>query len=266
MPKVSVIIPTWNRENLIRNTIHSAQNQTIKNIEILVCDDGSTDDTNQIVKEINKKDKRVKWIEGKHYGRPAIPRNIGIKKAEGEWIAFLDSDDKWLPQKLERQLKIMKEINCLASATNAWRFIQTTKVKEIFYSYNQKLITFNNLTKINYIVCSSAVIHKSILKITNGFPENKSLKTLEDYAMWLRVATQTNFAFINKPLLIYRDNPENSIRNIGEKDEYIQKKYIYKNFLKWAKESNVSYKFRLKIFLIYIKIFLGITKKLLKKF
>ncbi|MCK4744658.1 glycosyltransferase, partial [Candidatus Parcubacteria bacterium] len=64
MPKVSVIIPTWNRENLIRNTIHSAQNQTIKNIEILVCDDGSTDDTNQIVKEINKKDKRVKWIEG----------------------------------------------------------------------------------------------------------------------------------------------------------------------------------------------------------
>jgi glycosyltransferase involved in cell wall biosynthesis len=101
-PKISVIIPTWNRELLIKEAIESVLNQTTPVHEIILCDDGSSDQTIEYVK--NTFGKKVKILSLNHSGRPSIPRNRGIHAATGEYIAFLDSDDLWMPNKLELQL------------------------------------------------------------------------------------------------------------------------------------------------------------------
>ncbi|MFY9338906.1 MAG: glycosyltransferase family A protein [Methanosarcina flavescens] len=99
MAEISVIIPTWNRAETLGKAISSALNQTLSPYEVLVCGvDGSPDQ--KVVNSIN--DPRVRWIEGGKDGLASIPRNIGIKASKGEWLAFLDSDDEWLPEKLEK--------------------------------------------------------------------------------------------------------------------------------------------------------------------
>lgn len=97
--QVSVVIPTYNRENTIESSVRSALNQTYPVEEVLVCDDGSTDHTESIVRSIE--DDRVKWLPGRHWGRPAPPRNRGLQVATGQWLAFLDSDDEWDNNKVE---------------------------------------------------------------------------------------------------------------------------------------------------------------------
>ncbi|HEY5588734.1 MAG TPA: glycosyltransferase family 2 protein, partial [Candidatus Paceibacterota bacterium] len=93
-PKISVIIPTYNRANLIRNTIMGVINQTFTDWELLVVDDGSTDNTKEIVDELIKNDNRIKYFYQEASGGPSSPRNLGIEKATGEYVAFLDSDDE----------------------------------------------------------------------------------------------------------------------------------------------------------------------------
>src|SRR5512143_1318657 len=101
---VSVIIPTWNRGDTILGAIRSALEQSHPVREVLVCDDGSTDGSEAIVHALS--DFRVKWLPGAHGGMPAVPRNRGVEASESEWIAFLDSDDRWSPEKLECQIAI----------------------------------------------------------------------------------------------------------------------------------------------------------------
>ena len=107
-PKVSVVIQTWNRAELISSAIESVLNQTLQPIEILICDDGSTDETFRIVDSFAIKDSRVKWVPGKRSGFAAAPRNRGLFEAKGDWIAFIDSDDVWRKDKLMLQLEGFK--------------------------------------------------------------------------------------------------------------------------------------------------------------
>src|SRR5690349_9096181 len=118
---ISAVIPTWNRGKTIRAAVESVLAQSYPVTEILICDDGSTDDTAQVVSSIE--DPRIRWLPGERSGGPAQPRNRGIENARGEWVAFLDSDDEWLPQKLERQIERIQASRCKASSCNAVRFI-----------------------------------------------------------------------------------------------------------------------------------------------
>src|SRR3989304_3363777 len=174
---VSVIIPTWNRANIVVKAIKSVLNQTLPPLEILVCDDGSIDDTFEIVKSI--KNKRIKWIAGAHSGLPAVPRNRGIKESRGEWLTFLDSDDEWLPKKLEKQLALAKRLDCLAVCCNAYSVDAEGKRKK-YLAYSKETIDFFDLLKANHVICSTAVIHRSLISKCLGFPENKNLKAIED--------------------------------------------------------------------------------------
>ena len=101
-PLVSVIIPTYNRAGVIKETINSIINQTYSNFEIIIVDDGSTDNTGDIIKTFQ--DDRIKYYWKKNTGLPSKARNVGLKHVNGEFIAFLDSDDIWLPKKIETQL------------------------------------------------------------------------------------------------------------------------------------------------------------------
>ena len=104
MPQVSVIIPTYNRAHLLSRAIKSVLNQTFQDFEIIIVDDASTDDTDKLV--VSFHDSRVRYIQHeKNHGGGAV-RNSAIKQAQGDYIAFLDSDDEWLPEKLEKQMKL----------------------------------------------------------------------------------------------------------------------------------------------------------------
>ncbi len=228
---VSVIIPTWNRAAFIKKAINSALKQTFSPLEIIVCDDGSTDNTFEIINSF--KDSRIRWTAGPRSGRPAIPRNRGIAISRGEWIAFLDSDDEWLPEKLETQLSLAVKLKCKAVCSNAYRVIPNKGTEGNLLSWHKNRLSFYDLIKVNNVICSSAMIHRSCFSTVVGFPEEIQLTALEDYALWLRIATQTDFAFIKEPMTIYHDDAVNSIRK-EKPDVNVQRQQILLNFLEWG--------------------------------
>lgn len=239
METISVIIPTWNRSNTLLPAIVSALTQTYQPLEVLVCDDGSTDDSHMLVKSL--RNPKVQWVSGRHTGLPAVPRNRGVIKARGEWIAFLDSDDIWLPSKLAKQMATAKKTNAKAICGSAYieslgkrRIRKDSRIVSFLYQY--KRITFEDLLRSNRLMCSSVCIHSSLFHIVGGFPEGKRLKAIEDYALWLRIATQCDFIYIYTPLLIYNDDRATSIRVPGFLWE--QQQRVFNDFLRWAGHNN----------------------------
>lgn len=229
MHRVSVVIPTWNRAQTLRAAIDSVLNQSFPVHEVLVCDDGSTDDSQSIVATYPAE--KVKWIEGPRAGRPAIPRNRGIRIAEGDWIAFLDSDDEWMPAKIEKQMKDLADSGLKASCTNAYRVVPGKGTTGKYLGNTETSFNLAALLRTNYVICSSALISKSVLVETGGFPEDESLRAIEDFALWLRVATKTSFSYNREPLTVYLDDAANSIRS-GTK-EGIQRESVMRDLYNW---------------------------------
>lgn len=261
MTKISVIIPTWNRAETLGKAILSALNQTLPPFEILVCGvDGSPDQ--KVVNSIN--DSRLVWIEGGRDGLASIPRNRGIKASKGDWLAFLDSDDEWLPDKLEKQLKHANKLGCPAVCSDAIRHIPSQGHQGTLVNGNISgdLISFPLLTSENYVVCSSVLIKKDTIEKCGGFPEDRSLKVGEDYALWLRVTTFTDFAFLNEPLLIYRDEPLSSIRAFCP-PYWDMRVNVLKDFTLWAKNKDFNKTNRKHIFLAKKLLFYAYIQKLL---
>ena len=235
MSNVSVIIPTFNRAEFLLKAVQSVLHQTYPVSEIIICDDGSSDNSKELVLALNSS--KIIWLDCGKNGRPAIPRNKGIAKSTGEWLAFLDDDDEWLPTKIEKQIALAEQEKVKAICCNAFKSIDGV-IENNSYSLNTKeRIKLGDLLKSNYVICSSTLIHRTIIDKTEGFPVDESLKALEDYALWLRVSTLSDFAFVNESLVIYRDAPEQSIRGIGH-DAQQQRKVIFKNLLSWVKRSN----------------------------
>lgn len=236
MPRVSVIIPTYNRGKTLIRAIQSALDQTVAPFEVLVCDDGSTDDSEKKVLALG--DARVKWIACGRNGMPAAPRNKGIREAGGEWIAFLDSDDEWRPGKLATQLKALETKRADASCTNAFR-ISGEKNCGHYLNYTRDRITFTDLLRVNSVVCSSVVVRKKLLEETSLFPEAKQYKAIEDYALWLRLALKTDFLYAPEPLVNYTDDPQSSVRT-NYTDVWALRQVIFDGLQVWLAENNIS--------------------------
>lgn len=217
--------------------ISSALGQTVSPWEVLVCDDGSTDESEAVVRSFE--DPRVKWLSGPRAGRPAGPRNRGVAASEGEWIAFLDSDDRWIPEKLERQSRHADNLGCKAVCSNALRLRPAESIASPLLSWSKPKVTFDDLLYTNYVVCSSAMIHSSLVADVGVFPEDADLKGSEDYALWLRIAARTDFAYLSEPLVIYTDDPGQSVRR-DDPDPITQKRRVIQDFLRWADKSGVS--------------------------
>ncbi len=230
-PTISVIIPTYNRADTLELAIRSVLKQTVSVAEVLVCDDGSTDNSKAVVEAIH--DPRVIWVTGPRAGRPAIPRNRGIMLAKGDWLAFLDSDDEWLPTKIERQLERLRGTRALACCTNAWRWIPGTTAETLLLPTLPSTLTTWALVRSNLVICSSALIHRSLLRRVEGFPESPELKALEDYGLWLRISTMSPFVCLESPELKYRDTPATSIRTEGLTDSRDQEWAVMTDFWRW---------------------------------
>jgi teichuronic acid biosynthesis glycosyltransferase TuaG len=235
---VSVIIATWNRAITLERAVRSALSQTYPPLEVLVCDDGSTDETEQIVRSIG--DDRVIWLPGDRAGRPAIPRNRGIFASRGEWLAFLDDDDIWLPQKLKLQMERLQVSGSLASCTDAYRIVPDKGNQGMLLGLETDILRFKDVLDVNRVICSSVVTSSIMVKMAGGFPETSSLVVGEDFALWLRLMTMTDFDFIALPLLEYFDNPQHSIRRNGP-HFLVQKQEVIDDFCTWAEFRGRSY-------------------------
>lgn len=232
-PSISVIIPTWNRAHTIEAAILSVLQQTLPVHEVLICDDGSSDDTRQRIEAMAARDPRVIWLPGPRGGRPAIPRNRGIAAARGEWIAFLDSDDTWLPRKLERQLAEAAAHKVDAVCCNTWRVVPGSDARTLLLPDTDLRLTGRDLLCRNLVQCSSVVLRRRLFEQAVGFPESTQLKVGEDYAFWLRIAAQTDFAYMAEPLMVYLDDAVHSIR-AESLDGWSERLAVLGDFCGWA--------------------------------
>ena len=232
---ISVIIPTFNRQNTILRAVSSALQQTYPITEILICDDGSDDNSREIISALNNP--KVKWLDCGKNGRPSIPRNKGIEAAKGEWIAFLDSDDEWLPNKIAIQIKHLEETSSQAVSCNAYR-IKGKKSMGPYLNNRSNFLTFKEFLSANFNICSSVVLKRKLLYEVSFFPEEIEYKAIEDYVLWLRISTKTNFAYIKQPLLKYYDNPASSLR-VFYKDVLVLRRVVFSGFLEWIKQHEI---------------------------
>lgn len=238
MKTVSVIIPNYNRAQDLLAAVMSVLAQTYPVLEVIVCDDGSTDNGKELITALN--DSRVQWLDCGKNGMPSIPRNKGIAQSKGEWLAFLDNDDAWHPEKLAKQMDALEKTRLLASSTNAYRINHEGKNLGVLHSHAlPAVLTMDELIHINWVICSSAIIHCSLLDKVIGFPESPTLRALEDYALWLRVASITSFAYVDEALVNYKDLPQQSIR-ANDDGKYIQRERIFDNFYRWCQSTRMS--------------------------
>ena len=229
-PKVSVIIPTYNSAQFIVETLESVFAQTYKNYEVIVVDDGSTDNTKEVLKPYMSK---IRYIY-KENGGPASARNVGIKNARGEYIAFLDSDDLWLSEKLERQVKYLgKYQEVVLVFTDCIRFFEDSlseirSCKERFISNDM----FLNLWWETIIITSTVIVKKFCFDKVGFFDESKKIEGAEDYEMWLRIAREYPIGYLGEVTVKYRfrregHNRSNITRSCAAADIVVKRYYKY---------------------------------------
>ncbi len=227
---VSIIIPTYNRACYISETIKTVLDQTYQSIEIIIIDDGSTDSTRAVVQAIN--DSRIRYISQENSGLPAVARNHGLRIARGEYIAFLDSDDLWMPDKLEKQISAFNFCpGLLAVATNGIAMKNSLK-KNMFTMFRNARPSFRQMLNNNMVINSSVLMRTDVIREVGFLDEDKRLKTSEDYDYWLRILyfKDNSILILKDRLIIYRLhesnilNPENK-RLIEECVQLIFAKY-----------------------------------------
>ncbi len=209
-PLVSVIIPTYNSENTIYKTLLSVKKQTYKNIEIIVVDNSKNNKTVDIIK---KNFNKIKIIQIKEKILPAEARNIGVKNIDkkSKFICFCDSDDIFKPEKTEYQINKMLSENIDISCTNAdFINVKNNVITKNYFNYPFKDIDFELLSYKNVIITSSVIMKKKIFYLSEGFPESNFFYSFEDYFLWLKILQKYKVKFIDKSLIIYRDNRQHS--------------------------------------------------------
>ena len=221
---VSIITPSYNSSKFIKETIASVQAQTYSHWEMLITDDGSTDNSFEIIKEICKKDSRIKLFSIKNAG-PAVARNNSIKHAKGKYIAFIDSDDLWKKNKLLKQIEFMHKKNIEISHTS-YEIIDDDSV--IKGTRQAKLMNYKKLIKSCDIGLSTVIIKKSLIENLR-FP---NLKTKEDYVLWLEIAKNGKIIHaLNTKLTQWRKSNNSLSSSVVRKltDGY----YVYRYYLKF---------------------------------
>jgi glycosyltransferase involved in cell wall biosynthesis len=215
MPKVSVIIPTYNRRNFVAKAIESVLHQSFDDLEVIVVDDGSTDGTCQSLEPYRD---RIRYIFRENGGASAA-RNTGIEAAQGEWLAFLDSDDEWTPDYLSKQIRTAGQMPGICMQTTDCLFVGLDGRTNRFFEMNGSLGEFKNedylmpAEPFSFIVkhgpwqVGATIIRAEAIKEAGLF--DTSLKLSEDFDLMARVALQGPFALIKEALVkIYRREEE----------------------------------------------------------
>lgn len=190
LPECSVIIPVYNSLGFIEKTLESVLNQTFRNFEIIVVDDNSSDRSYEILKRISKKDHRVRIFRNDQNHGVAQTRNRGIELARGKYIALLDSDDIWLPEKLERQIAFMQEKGCsLTYCSYGFTDKNDNTIEGTFYV--PPCVDLKTILKRNVISCSTVMADRQLF-LRHKF---KSTYYHEDYAVWIDMLKECKISY-----------------------------------------------------------------------
>ncbi|WP_318503684.1 glycosyltransferase family 2 protein [Photobacterium leiognathi] len=206
--KISVVIPAYNASSTIIKTISSARNQVFidsVDLEIIIVNDGSTDNTEHLVRDYMSNNSGNIVIINKDNGGVSSARNLGIKKSTGEWVAFLDSDDEWLPNKLQKQIEIIK-------STHGVNFIGCARNDEDLSILGRKIETLyeascNDLLVKMFPQTSTALVRKDILNSVGYY--NETMTHSEDGELWLRICAKGGFYYLPNSLVVTGNGKEN---------------------------------------------------------
>lgn len=233
---VSIIIPTYNRAHLIKRSINSILNQTYTNFELIVVDDGSTDNTKEIVNDYN--DQRIKYIAHETNIGASAAMNTGIKNSSSDFIAFQGSDDEWYPEKLEKEIKVFNDSSSKVGVvySGIWSIENNKKIFKPNPNISKKEgKIYSELLKGNFIngLCT---IRKVCFTECGLFDEN--LLGLEDWELFIRIAKKYEFRYVNEPLIIAH-NAEGNISSDFLKIFKARKLILEKHFYEFSKDKKI---------------------------
>jgi len=245
VPQVSIIIPVYNGANLLPRAISSVINQTFKDWELIIVDDGSTDNSKEIISEYTAKDSRIKYYWEPNSGGPARPKNTGFKYVRGEYVAYLDQDDEWLPEKLDKQLAVFAKypnqkiglVSCGANVINEeGKTLMTIHAVE-------KEREFSDLLIADYIFSNSSVILPyTVIKAIGDRDESIGMGYYEDWDMWVRVMSGGYiFKFIEDPLINYMIHINNASKNTNKLKRAEQNVVFYNKHRELYKDNHIEH-------------------------
>ena len=202
---ISIIMPSYNTANYIEASIESVRHQTYENWELIIVDDCSTDNTDEIVKPLLS-DARIRYLKNEKNSGAAISRNRALREAKGKWIAFLDSDDLWLPEKLEKQVAFMEQNGYHFSYTN-YEEINMAGEKTGVRVTGPKRITKTGMFNYCWPGCLTVMYDAE----TVGLIQIADIKKNNDYAMWLKVCRKADCYLLDECLAQYRRGRAGSV-------------------------------------------------------
>lgn len=205
-PLVSVIIPMYNAEKFIGECIDSVRRQEYRNWEMFVVDDCSSDKSRDIVLEYVRKDNRIKFISSElNSHSPGRTRNIGIKNANGKYVAFLDADDLWLEKKLPKQVAFLEQHEDIFLLYSRYQIWKNGKIINKIAPPTKKMKSgkiFSSLFLFgNFISCATVIFRN---RYKNNYLFDEDPRSMEDFDFWLKISRNENISFIDEPLVIYR--------------------------------------------------------------
>ncbi len=205
---VSIIMPSYNTGKYIAESIKSVQAQTYENWELIIVDDCSKDNTDSVVAEFQ--DKRIVYLKNEVNSGAAVSRNRALREAKGRWIAFLDSDDLWLPEKLEKQVSFMRENGYAFSYTNYMEINEKSEPTGVKVT-GPKHITKRGMYNYCWPGCLTVMYDANVV----GLIQIQDIKKNNDYAMWLKVCKKADCYLLDEELAMYRRGRSGSISTHG---------------------------------------------------
>lgn len=194
---VSIIMPSYNTAEFIKKSVDSVLAQTYTNWELIIVDDCSTDDTDSVIEKCQ--DSRIRYLKNEKNSGAALSRNRALREAKGRWIAFLDSDDLWAPNKLEKQIQFMEENHYSYSYTNYQEIDEDSKLLSVRVT-GPKRITKAGMYAYCWPGCLTVMYDADVV----GLVQISDIKKNNDYAMWLKVINKTDCYLLDADLGFYR--------------------------------------------------------------
>jgi glycosyltransferase involved in cell wall biosynthesis len=245
-PIISVIIPTYNRARFLERAINSVLKQTYQNFELIIVDDCSTDDTESIIK--NFIDERIVYIKlKKNSGSSVLTRNKGIKVAKGEYVAFLDSDDEWISEKLQKQIELFTESNNfnLGFVSCNAIYIYEKENRILNRIIQRPKDVFKKLLEANFIPSASSVLIKKEVFNTIGLFDRK-IKGVQDWDMWIRISQKYAFDFVPESLLKYYIHNSNITNELSLKTQMRASAVILQKYREYYELNSFIYSIRIR--------------------
>ena len=244
---VSIIMPSWNTAEYIGESIQSVIDQTYTNWELLIVDDCSTDNTDEVVKSFQ--DDRIKYLKNNENNGAALTRNRALREANGEWIAFLDSDDLWKPEKLEKQINFMNKNGYVFSYHEYEKIDEKSQPMNIYVT-GPKVVTKRKMYNYGYPGCLTFMYSAKFF----GLIQIKDIKKNNDYAILLQLCHKANCYLLCENLAEYR------IRKVSISHDKIQKKIRshYDLFNKCDNQTRL-----ISLWYVYMNLVFGLLKKII---